>query len=69
MEIQNLYQTYMMNPWKNIQSKQIARQLSKKSQSTHTVSYVAFQFKGNRQNIYHQTFTEAFNEAGWLSQI
>ena len=30
---------------------------------------IVFQFKGNRQNISHQTFTQAFNEAGWLSLI
>ena len=37
--------------------------------SSHKASDVAFQFKGNGQNISYQTFTIAFNEAGWLSQI
>ena len=33
------------------------------------VSYLAFQFQANTQNLSYQTFTEAYNETGWSSQI
>ena len=32
-------------------------------------SYLAFQFQANTQNSSYQTFTEAFNETEWSSQI
>ena len=44
-------------------------QFSEKSWSTLKVSNIAFHFKGDRQNISHQTVIEGFNEVGGLSQI